>query len=447
MQYNLGIIIMLLNFLFGGNVQHEQQKVRISGQVSDTYYKTVPFYCQKKGGLYYSNDIYIKVNDLGKFDTTVVLKEPCYFKVWKNTVYLNPGDDIEINFDLQNSSETKFKGAGAEVNHFILNTNSSLLGKKAEHVKSSFVKTKNTIDSVAKVRLNELGTNTSLSSVFLEEAKKMIVAKKIEAYIDYFFYSECSDIYDPDVINEKLSKAVKGILPELQPLLTELLSDNDLMDVPLIFAAVKDCKIYGNCDLSQSPKWNECVSLKLFEQDIDQSQNITPELLKEAEDRLAQLTDEEYKKGLAKRVKRLRKFVTGVPVVDIQMEDENGKEVKLSDFKGKLIYIDFWATWCGPCRQELPSYAQLIKKNEGKDIVFLSVSLDQDKAKWQSFIKKESIGSVQLYATHQQDLMKHWEISGIPRFALIDKDLNFIDAFADRPSSGKIIEDKINGSL
>jgi hypothetical protein len=79
--------------------------------------------------------------------------------------------------------------------------------------------------------------------------------------------------------------------------------------------------------------------------------------------------------------------------------------------------------------------------------VFLSVSLDQDKAKWQSFIKKESIGSVQLYATHQQDLMKHWEISGIPRFALIDKDLNFIDAFADRPSSGKILEDKINGSL
>lgn len=80
-------------------------------------------------------------------------------------------------------------------------------------------------------------------------------------------------------------------------------------------------------------------------------------------------------------------------------------------------------------------------------MVFLSVSVDQDKAKWQSFVKKESIGSVQLYASNQQNLMKQWEINGIPRFALVGKDLSFIDAFADRPSSKKIIEDKINSSL
>ncbi|MDQ1770640.1 redoxin domain-containing protein [Labilibaculum sp. A4] len=62
----------------------------------------------------------------------------------------------------------------------------------------------------------------------------------------------------------------------------------------------------------------------------------------------------------------------------------HGKNVKLSDFKGKLIYIDFWDTWCRPCLGELPFYGKLI----GKDVVFLSISVDQDKGKWQSFIKK-----------------------------------------------------------
>lgn len=447
MYYNIGVFAILLNFLFGGITQKEQQTIRISGQVSDAGYKTVPFYCQQKGGLYLSKDIYIEVNDSGKFDTTIVLKEPCYYKVWKNTVYLNPSDDLEINFDLKNSYETKFSGAGAEANNFILNKNRSLLGKKAENVKSDFASTKNTVDSLAEVRLSELRKNTSLPSSFVEEAHKMIVTKKIDAYINYFFYSECANIYDLDVIQEKLGKAVKSILPSIQAHLDELLSDNHLMDIPLIFATVKDCKVYGDCDLSQSAMWDECVSLKMFEKDIDQSQNITPELLKEAESRLAKLTDEEYKKGLEKRIKRLRKFVTGAPVVDVQFEDENGKEVKLSDFKGKLIYIDFWATWCGPCRKELPSYGKLIEKFKGKDVVFLSVSVDQDKAKWQSFIKEESIGSVQLYASNQQNLMKQWEIKGIPRFALVGKDLSFIDAFADRPSSEKIIEEKINSSL
>ena len=59
--------------------------------------------------------------------------------------------------------------------------------------------------------------------------------------------------------------------------------------------------------------------------------------------------------------------------------DINGKEVSLSDLKGKYVYIDIWATWCGPCTGELPHLKELEKKMHGKKIVFVSISCDKDK--------------------------------------------------------------------
>ena len=63
--------------------------------------------------------------------------------------------------------------------------------------------------------------------------------------------------------------------------------------------------------------------------------------------------------------------------------DINGKEVSLSDLKGKYVYIDIWATWCGPCTGELPHLKELEKKMHGKKIVFVSISCDKDKAAWE----------------------------------------------------------------
>ncbi|MDR1633315.1 MAG: TlpA family protein disulfide reductase [Dysgonamonadaceae bacterium] len=129
--------------------------------------------------------------------------------------------------------------------------------------------------------------------------------------------------------------------------------------------------------------------------------------------------------------------------IDFKFADVNGKETALSDFKGKVVYIDIWATWCAPCRREFPFLKKLESEYHGnKDMVFIGVSVDRsrDQQIWKDFLIKESLPGVQLFAgdAANKSLIKPYKINGIPRFILVGKDGKLIFADAPRPSSGKI---------
>jgi thiol-disulfide isomerase/thioredoxin len=82
----------------------------------------------------------------------------------------------------------------------------------------------------------------------------------------------------------------------------------------------------------------------------------------------------------------------------------DGKSISLADFKGKVVLIDFWASWCGPCRKESPNLVRLYQTYKGKDFVILSVSLDDKKDAWLNAIEKDGL----IWTTHGSDL-KGWE--------------------------------------
>ena len=135
----------------------------------------------------------------------------------------------------------------------------------------------------------------------------------------------------------------------------------------------------------------------------------------------------------------------GEPAIDFTYPDINNKTVSLSDFKGKYVYIDIWATWCGPCIREIPYLVELEKQYHDKNIVFMSVSVDNDTnlEKWEEMIKEKGMGGEQLFASGwNSQIGNDYAISatGIPRFLLIDKDGNMLDINAPRPSSEKITE-------
>ena len=131
------------------------------------------------------------------------------------------------------------------------------------------------------------------------------------------------------------------------------------------------------------------------------------------------------------------------PAIDFRFEDINGKQVALSDFKGKVVYIDVWATWCGPCIKEIPYMKELEEEyRNNPDIVFLSVSTDaqKDYEKWKKFVNDQKLQGVQLFAGEKasQGIMTPYKISGIPRFMLVGKDGSLVAIDAPRPSSAEI---------
>lgn len=127
-----------------------------------------------------------------------------------------------------------------------------------------------------------------------------------------------------------------------------------------------------------------------------------------------------------------------------------GGNTKLSDFKGKYVYIDVWATWCGPCRAEIPFLKKVEEKYEGKNIAFVSISVDvqKDFEKWKKFVAEKELGGVQLFADKDwnSDFIKSFSINSIPRFILIDPTGKVVSADAARPSSPKL-QEQLDGLL
>lgn len=125
-------------------------------------------------------------------------------------------------------------------------------------------------------------------------------------------------------------------------------------------------------------------------------------------------------------------------------ENFNGGTTSLSDLKGKYVYIDVWATWCAPCKAEIPYLKALEKEYHNKNIQFVSISVDKPEAHeaWKQMVEKEELGGIQLFADEnfESKFILDYGINAIPRFILIDPNGNIVDSDAERPSSPKLKE-------
>lgn len=153
------------------------------------------------------------------------------------------------------------------------------------------------------------------------------------------------------------------------------------------------------------------------------------------------LATEEQRQRMERIIQEGGEKAAPLPAADFSFSDREGKVVSLSDFKGKVVYVDVWATWCVPCRMEILPMIALEKEYHGQDIVFMSVSVDaqKDHAKWERFITANEMKGVQLFAGNDATKIKlPYGITGIPRFILVGKDGSLIEKDAPRPSSSEI---------
>ncbi|WEK18638.1 MAG: TlpA disulfide reductase family protein [Candidatus Pedobacter colombiensis] len=133
------------------------------------------------------------------------------------------------------------------------------------------------------------------------------------------------------------------------------------------------------------------------------------------------------KKEIEENMAQTAKIANGQKAPDFAYPDINGKKWSPKDFKGKYLIVDFWASWCGPCRQEIPHLKEVYKKYKDKGLDILAVSVDAKEADWKKAMAEEKMAWTQINAKESKPVMASYLFSGIPYLVVVDKEGNIIE--------------------
>ena len=134
---------------------------------------------------------------------------------------------------------------------------------------------------------------------------------------------------------------------------------------------------------------------------------------------------------------KLKEELIGKELLDIVGVDLEGKDLALSDFKGKTTVVDFWATWCGPCKAEMP-HLKTLEEKYGNEVNFVSVGTWCEEEGWKTMATDLGFEHNMFVSKEKVDQLKQYMVDYIPRYMVIDKDLKIVSIDAPRPSSGEL---------
>ncbi len=132
---------------------------------------------------------------------------------------------------------------------------------------------------------------------------------------------------------------------------------------------------------------------------------------------------QEYKAQIEEERYQRERLAIGKPAPVFKFPAPDGKEISNADYKGKILLVDFWASWCGPCRQEIPHVKEVYAKYNQNGVEVLSVSIDGKKDEWLKALDEEKMPWAQILAPEAgKEIMKEYQFSGIPYLILLDRD-------------------------
>lgn len=394
-----------------------------------------------------SKDIALHLDAEGCFDTIISLKAPAYYNISRNTLYLSPGDDLDIKIT-QKNAEAEFSGKGAEANLYLKNRLFPHAGSYLHggvNMKENFAQTHRFIDSMAMARREQLNNLQKVSKEFKKMENARISADVLNSYSYYptyaNIYAQVNKAPEVAIRKHQVDSFYTSLASEMRPLVEEL-NHSTVLDVAVVRSVLgslmNDRQLKGWSEGMEFVP--EVKDLLMASRWIDRlNGHVDVSVINGATDFAQTIGNEEYAQEILLKVKNAGKLLPGQPAIDFSLSDIEGNNYSLSDFKGKVLYVDFWATWCGPCTKESPYFESLAKKFIDKDVLFLPISMDNSKKTWSKYLKSHSKELVQ-YHSIDPILKNEWCIKGIPRFVLIDKNFNIVNAYAERPSDTAICE-------
>jgi thiol-disulfide isomerase/thioredoxin len=386
----------------------------------------------------------------GKFQKTLLVSTPemKYFRFGKHRkeLFIAPGYKLIMNFNSEKFDSTfRFEGKGAVENSIL----DSLNKKERYNLQEIYSKPAEVsvkiIDSTLRANksyFSKLVKAMNPDAVFDEYAGKMLdfEAASLKTVIglqkrvkDSTFYSYLNSI------NLEESKYLN--IPHYRNLLSYFVSVKTNRILEKFDSVSRNSEeVYRNAKLMvldkiKDKEVREYLTFSMLHNDLRYSGIQNFENAKAYFDK--NVTDSAYIREFEKTYALKLLLVPGKPAPEFTCSDADSNFVSLKDLRGKLVYIDFWATWCGPCQQESPHYIKLQKEYKGVDVTFVSISIDENKGSWLKSLQEEKPECISLIANNgwNSDVAKAYQIQGIPTFVLIDKDGKIITCSAPRPSS------------
>lgn len=447
MRIILVAFTLMLSTLFIG----QNQGVKFSGCIENPNHKEVTIYGPNR---------YKKVIKLSEgcfSDTLMVVKGNYSFSDGNEStaLYLAPGYDLKISLNTKQFDETiKYEGIGAENNTYLAkiylyneqNNLNTLYSKKGDMNPDKFLKLQLNYDDGALKIIEEMNLS---DQEFKNNQKEIIRLSSLNLILNQL---------NVDVLTEKGEKLklTKHLLAEFNKLNLE---DTILFERNRTYRAVVNSffrcglvaknnvfiKAYDNLSsptVKDDVKKNLSSYISFRKDDIDSYFNALNLIS----------TDSIFIANYTNNYNKIKALSKGNPSPSFEYKNYKGATTSLADLKGKLIYIDIWATWCGPCKSQIPYLGKLEERFHDQNIEFVSISIDnpKDEDKWIAMIEDKAMGGIQLIADKawKSSIVKDYVIKGIPRFILLDQKGNIIDANSSRPmvynSNG---EEQVNQEL
>ena len=396
----------------------------------------------------------IQVSSDGSFKDTVKGEKGLYQMIYnrkRTNIYLENGYDLTLNADSKALDSTvAISGNGAEENNFLRartkKTKEIDGAEKIYTLKQDVFKNKmnTSISSLTELLGNTKGISESFRIAQQKDIKYTYFNRMANFESNHAYYTKnkgfkvpsdfLNDLANIDYDNEEdymSSRAYKSLVSiHYKNLATEIKeSENISEDI----ATLKAFSTAKNQTIKNDLLSSTIASITRTEH-LDEYHNLF----------IAASTDEKQNETIAESYRNLKKVETGNPSPKFEnYVNYAGGTTSLEDLKGKYIYIDVWATWCRPCIGEIPALKETEKKYHGKNIEFVSISVDRQGSfkKWKKMVKDKELGGVQLFADNdfKSKFMKDYVINGIPKFILLDPKGNIVNANAPRPSDSKLI--------
>lgn len=420
--------------------------------------------------LVYNKDIRdtARLDSMNTFSLELEIEKPAYFTFYdgqeSSVMYLSPGDELNLSLNTEEFDESiNYKGTGEIPNNYLagsyLNNEKMITNLGKELYLKNLEDFSTYLDSVKNVKLeyieNELGSNPEYTD-FAEKEKSRVLfewARLKNNYPSYHSYYAKDDEFEVgddyyafmDEIDVNNPKCVE--VPEYKNFVNSYIrhftdenygKDSSYHELPLGYYLME---IKTIDDKITDPEAKQMIMKDLIMnvvnyEDITKADSILNVFY-------SRCSDTAYNNEVKEKVEAWKKIGEGQASPTWTYADAEGNMVSLEDFKGKYVYIDVWATWCGPCKREIPYFKKLVEEFKDNNIVFVSISVDKEKDydTWKKMIKEDEMNWVQLISENAWDtkITKDFMIRGIPRFILIDPEGNIVTPRAPRPS-GDIAE-------